>query len=275
MTGNILKTARVCVSLLVVVILTIMLLSVSARVPSLGVWLESVQIMPAIASFAIVTFVIWLIVTLIFGRVYCSGFCPLGTVQDICAHIPRHGRKAFGKRRYRYSEPVYRLQYLFLVLTIIAMMTGMVWVLNVMDPYAVYANSVGAISEWLGVSSSEVRVVSYPVLGSVIAFLSVAAVSFIHGRKVCNSVCPVGTTLGLVSRYSLWQIDIDTDLCTNCGKCADVCKAECINLADHTVDSSRCVTCFNCVGVCPDKAIRYTVQRKKLSDPMLQSTSKS
>ena len=40
-------------------------------------------------AFSLATFVIWFIVTLAFGRIYCSTFCPLGIYQDLCSRLPR------------------------------------------------------------------------------------------------------------------------------------------------------------------------------------------
>ena len=76
-----------------------------------------------------------------------------------------------------------------------------------------------------------------------------------------------------MSRFSILQMDIDTDLCINCRKCEDVCKGQCIDLTDHVVDGSRCVNCFDCVDICPNRAIRYTTRRHRLSTPLMQRVS--
>ncbi|MEA2061909.1 MAG: 4Fe-4S binding protein [Thermodesulfobacteriota bacterium] len=76
-----------------------------------------------------------------------------------------------------------------------------------------------------------------------------------HGRLFCNTVCPVGTLLGLVSKLSLFRICIDREACRACGKCLHVCKAGCIDVKTKQVDISRCVYCFNCLSACPDLAM--------------------
>ncbi len=68
---------------------------------------------------------------------------------------------------------------------------------------------------------------------------------------ICNTLCPVGTILGCVSRNSAMRIDIDTDRCIQCRRCEHVCKAECIDMQSHVVDMSRCVVCFDCLPCAP------------------------
>ena len=87
-----------------------------------------------------------------------------------------------------------------------------------------------------------------------------------HGRTWCNTICPVGTILGLLSRFSLFKVRIDTAKCNGCGLCATKCKAACINSKEHAIDYSRCVDCFNCLGVCKQKALVYAPSLKKQSD---------
>jgi polyferredoxin len=70
--------------------------------------------------------------------------------------------------------------------------------------------------------------------------------AFKFGRLYCNTICPVGTLLGLISKYSLFKIKIEDDKCKSCGKCEFVCKSECIDSRNKIVDFSRCVGCFNC-----------------------------
>ena len=84
-----------------------------------------------------------------------------------------------------------------------------------------------------------------------------------HGRTWCNTICPVGTVLGLLSRFSLFKVRIDSDRCNGCGLCATKCKAACINSKEHAVDYSRCVDCFDCLGACKQKALVYNPSLKK------------
>ena len=78
-----------------------------------------------------------------------------------------------------------------------------------------------------------------------------------NGRTYCNTICPVGTILGFLSRYSLFRITIDPEKCNKCSLCSRNCKAACINFKEHQVDASRCVACMNCIEKCKHGAISY------------------
>ncbi len=99
----------------------------------------------------------------------------------------------------------------------------------------------------------------------VVSLATLAVVSFLawrSGRTYCNTICPVGTILGLLSKYSLYKIQIDTDKCNGCRKCVRECKASCIDAKEHTIDYSRCVSCYDCIDSCSTGAISYTRRKK-------------
>lgn len=52
-------------------------------------------------------------------------------------------------------------------------------------------------------------------------------------------------------------IKIDSDACTGCGLCVDVCPTCAISLNDDvaSVDEGLCIDCGICVDVCPTDAI--------------------
>jgi ferredoxin len=78
-----------------------------------------------------------------------------------------------------------------------------------------------------------------------------------RGRLFCNTICPVGTFLGLISKIAFFKIKINEDNCDSCGTCTTVCKAECINDDSKEIDFERCVVCFNCIRECPTSAINF------------------
>lgn len=265
-----LQIGRIAVSLAVFAALTVALTVPSLVLPVIARRLEQTQIIPTLATYTLTTLVVWLAVTLAFGRIYCSTVCPLGTLQDVGARAVRLRRPV---RRYRYSPPRNGLRYTFMVVMLLCLMLQNVIAVAMLDPYSAYAEICARILAPV-TGLPQLPTVMLAVPGTVYAavlLVTLLVTSVRGGRVICNTVCPVGTTLGLVSRYSVLHFDIDTDRCTQCGRCADVCKASCIDLRDHVVDGSRCVTCFDCINVCPTGAIRYTPDRKRLSTPMMQA----
>lgn len=282
-----LRWGRIIVSIASLAILTGGLTFSTSRLPAVAEWLVKIQILPAVAAFAITIFVVWLAATLAFGRVYCSSVCPLGTVQDAVANLSRR----FSGRPYRYQRPVTSLRYGALVVVLTCLMAGFMIVPSILDPYTAWERfclsclrpvsgeppAPGGIADvTTGSFLPSMTIAMTSAAGVVTALLTLVVVSLMAargGRTFCNTICPVGTTLGVISRYAVFQMDIDTDLCTNCRRCVDVCKSSCINIDDHVVDSSRCVVCFDCTDACRDGAISYLPTHKQLSIPMMQQTT--
>lgn len=236
-------------------IVTVVVLAVSAAV-GLPCLLARLQIVAAIAASAVGWLLFWAALTLIFGRVYCSTVCPTGVLLDIFGRMR-------GGRRYSWSRPRPAVRMAVLVFVAACFVAGVTAVVALLDPYGAFTRIVGACVCPLAIGACGLLV--------AVLTLAVIAVSGLRrGRLICNTICPVGSLLGIISRRSLYHADINTDLCVNCGRCADVCKAECIDLTDHVVDASRCVTCFDCMDVCPNEAMTYRRGRHRLSMPMMQ-----
>lgn len=279
-----LKITRVVVSMVVFMLLGAGLTCSAWFIPGVDSFLCGIQLGPAILGFSFAVIAFWLLVTIVLGRIYCSTVCPMGTLMDISSRAAKLTAK--GRRRtYRYELPDSKFRYFFLAIVAISVLAGFMFLPSVLDPYNLFCricagvfNPVLAFFKQelaeVGVQSNYVAMaVSSSVASSILATLllcTTVAVSMIFGRSICNTMCPIGTILGVFSRYSVFQFDIDTDLCTHCRRCESVCKAHCIDMQDHVVDGSRCVVCFNCVSVCPNKAMHYTANRKRLSSPLMQ-----
>ena len=214
-------------------------------------WMPKVQLLPAILALNVVVVVAILLVTLLIGRAYCSVVCPMGVFQDVVIWFHRI---IFGKKRpYRYRKPAKWLRYAVLALFVLAMLVGIGSIATLIAPYSAYARMVTGIHatgvvQW-------VAIITLTVIGLM---------SFLMGRLWCNTICPVGTLLGLVSRHSIFGIRIDANKCVECRKCEHRCKAMCIDIDNKTVDLSRCVDCMDCLGECKTGALKFG--RKDLKD---------
>lgn len=206
---------------------------------------------------------VWLIITLLLGRVYCSSACPLGTLQDIAAWLAKRLQNR-GQGFYRFQYGDWRLRGITLLLVVVCASDQRTsYVMHYCDPITLLTHD---------------TTIGYLALGSVAAVIITLAVLILawrSGRTFCNTVCPIGTVLGTVSQVSLMQLDINPDLCMACGACERECKASCVNAVEHTIDHSRCVMCMNCAAVCPNKAIKYRVGRHRLTTPLMKRTTAS
>lgn len=213
------------------------------------------------------------VVTGLFGRLYCSSICPLGTFQDI---VIRWSRRRRHRRWFRYSRAPYRLHYGLLGLTCLLGALGSMVLVNVLEPFSIFGriasglarpilmtvNNLGAVLlssfDVYGLSAMPTPPLEFGLLAVPVVFLAaIAALSFFRGRLFCNSLCPVGALLGLVSRRAIFKLVIDHSTCKDCGLCEKVCKARCIDSTAKTIDFDACVGCFNCLEACPTVGLIY------------------
>lgn len=233
-------------------------------------WLAKVQFLPALLALHVGVVVGLILLTLLFGRIYCSVICPLGVFQDIVARVNRK------KNRYLYSPAVTWMRYGILGLFIIVFITGIGSVIALLEPYSAYgrivSNLFAPLYQWGNnlLAYFAERAESYAFyqadvwmkgIGTlaiaIITFIVVTVLAWRSGRTYCNSICPVGTVLGFLSKFSIYKHRINAEKCNSCGLCARNCKASCIDSKMHTIDYTRCVSCFNCIDKCNKKAIWY------------------
>lgn len=252
-------------------------------------FLPKYQLIPALLALNTVAILVLTALTLLFGRVYCSVICPLGIFQDIINRL----RLAFTPARkrkpgvFRFSTGNNALRYGFLSLFVVLFVAGIFSLLpqsiaGLLDPYSIFGRGAGQflVPAWRsGVSAvasaaadngtyiidAEPAPAPFVWLIAVVAavqLIIVAVMAWRSGRGYCNTVCPVGTLLGLLSRFSLLKPVINLDKCNSCGSCARHCKASCINPKEHKIDYSRCVVCMDCLENCSQGAISYSLRRK-------------
>lgn len=261
-----LRTIRIVIALIALAVPTLALLLGYQTV------FRNMQILTALLSGSFACLIFWLLVTFVYGRIYCSTLCPLGTAMDAVAWLSRLVRRKRRDYSYRPGSPAVRV--VFLVITLCLVLSGYGLLPTLLDPYSNYALMVeefvlrpmGRAAEGLPMTLS-----AFAVAATV--FVAVVAVSWRRGRLLCNTVCPVGTVLAAPASRSLFHVEIDPDKCIHCGECERVCKSRCVKVSDNRVDIARCVVCFDCMTVCPNDAIVYRQGRRRLGMPMMESTS--
>lgn len=235
-------------------------------------WMAKLQFLPSCMAlnFAAIAFV--LLLTLVFGRIYCSVICPMGVFQDLVIRVRKllspKGRKP---KRHFVKEPRI-VRYGVLALVIVTTLTFSQLLLTVLAPYSAYGRMVRSI---VGLSRGE-SLAPALLITAAATLVVICVCAWIWGRGWCNTVCPVGSVLGLVSRFSLFKVSIDQSQCVSCRKCEKGCKSSCIDIDTHTIDHSRCVDCFDCMDSCPKGGIkfRFSLPRKAKTGPVTESVDK-
>ncbi|MBP5233857.1 MAG: 4Fe-4S binding protein, partial [Planctomycetes bacterium] len=188
--------------------------------------LAKAQFWPSVAGGFGIAAIIVVAVTILAGRWYCGVLCPLGAWQDAAFALRRRrAQKASGKGQW-----VVRGAFLAAFAALGLAGLGFAW----LEPYGIFGRifttTVGAVA------------------GVAIFLLAV-----LRGRAWCNWACPVGTILGLLSRFSPFALKIDVAKCVGCRQCEKNCRAAAITIAGKggEIDPTKCVQCRDCAALCP------------------------
>ena len=266
-----LKRIRTILAAVVFVLITLLFLDFTGTLHGWLSWLAKIQFLPAVMALNVVVVAVLIILTLIFGRIYCSVICPLGVFQDLLARFHRK------KNKYSYSKEVRWLRYPVLVVFVIAGLAGIGSLFQLLAPYSSYGRIATMIFQplWMWCNnllamvaehyesyafySVDVWMRSLPVfMIAAVTLVVLFILAWRGGRTYCNTICPVGTILSFFARFSWFKVRFDVDKCKNCSMCSKNCKAACIDFKTHTVDYSRCVVCGNCIDKCKFGALKYS-----------------
>ena len=284
-----LKKLRIALAVLFWLGVTLLLLDFTGTLHAYLGWMAKIQFLPAVLALNVGVIAGLVLLTLVFGRVYCSVICPLGVFQDGIAWLRAHR----SKKAYAFRKENKWLRYGIWVLFVVALVAGINVIVSLLAPYSSYGRIVQNLFQpvylwgnnllaWIAERAGsyafyekEVWLRSLPTfIVAAVTFVVIAVLAFRGGRTYCNDICPVGTTLSFFSRFAMFRPVIDESQCVRCHSCEHKCKAQCIEITkEHVgIDYSRCVDCFNCIDTCPKGGIKYRFAwGKKDSSPSVQN----
>jgi ferredoxin-type protein NapH len=186
------------------------------------------------------------------GRVFCGWGCPMGTIQDLLARLPK--LSALRRPRFGRSDRWLKaLKYLVLAVTLVGFYT-----LN--QRFSIPVRGHG---NW---SLDAVRVswLTYDVYSRIRVVLIVAGVVLALGlsRFWCRYLCPLGAVLTIGNRISLLRLRRREDQCVGCGKYPRDCRTY------TTPGTADCVLCGDCIEGCPRGAIGFESAGSSGPSPM-------
>jgi ferredoxin len=287
-TSKFLRKGRIIIAAIVLSMTFILFVDIYEWFPEK--WFDSVtylQFVPSLLHFLTVFslltaggFLVVLLLTLLTGRLYCSVICPLGIFQDVITRISRWSSRK--KRFFRFKKAHAVFRYSFLGIMVSAIVFGGGFIAAWLDPYSIAGKTFTYLLKpavvWLNnmvtpvlndagfYAASHKNLMQPYILPTLMSFAVIAAIgsfAWKRGRVFCNTICPVGTLLGEISRFSLFKVRFNQSACTRCGMCAGVCKSECIDIKNKKVDYTRCVACFNCLDVCSESALSFSPVKLK------------
>ena len=272
-----LRKIRIALAVLFWLGITLLLLDFTGALHGWLGWMAKIQFLPAVMALNVAVIVGLVLLTLVFGRVYCSVICPLGVFQDGVAHLNvARKRKNKNRKPYSYSPEMKWLRYGVWVIFVIALIVGVQALVALLAPYSAWGRIVQNLFQpvyiWVNnlfatlaeransyaFYDKEVWLRSLPTfLVAAVTLVVVVILAWRNGRTYCNTICPVGTTLSFFSRFAMFRPMIDANVCKGCKQCEHNCKASCIDVENRKIDYSRCVDCFNCIDTCKFGGLKY------------------
>lgn len=195
--------------------------------------------------FALSLFLIHIVFAFFFGRFYCSCICPFGILQDIIGFI---FKRKTGKTK-NYSI----LRYTFFFALLISIVSGTNYIFKFFDPYTNFGNIVSSIFDYKTFSVS-----------AVVIFVLITIFVIYKNRIFCTTLCPVGTFLGLISKFGYYKLFIKDDICVSCGLCEKNCPTGAIDSKEKTIDNERCIRCLRCTAVCRGFGIKFEHKKEEV-----------
>ena len=269
-----LRKIRLTLATIFFVFVTLLFLDFTGTIHAWFGWMAKIQFMPAVLALNVGVVAFLVVLTLLLGRVYCSVICPMGVFQDVVSWIS--GRRKKMKYRFTYSPAKSWLRYGVLAVFVVALIAGIGSLVALLAPYSAYgriANNLFApLYQWgnnllayfaeradsYAFYETSVWLKSVPTFViALLTFVIIAVLAWRNGRTYCNTICPVGTILGFLSRFALFRPAIDASKCKECSLCARQCKASCIDFKNHQIDYSRCVACMDCLDSCKHDALHF------------------
>ena len=172
--------------------------------------------------FAVIILGLLLLLSLVFGRIFCGSLCPLGALQELASLAP------VPKLKPRIKTALYAIRFVVLGIIIAA-------------AYFLSVNVLG----FLGVMDLFLLTFSF---GTAV-MLTLLVVSLFFYRPFCRILCPYGALLSIAALTSLFKLRRNPS-CIECGKCEFACP---VDEAKREDLKGECYYCGRCTDVCPVK----------------------
>jgi len=225
-----------------------------------------------------------LLFSLLLGRFFCGWICPLGTVLDLCTGRIRKTRPLFFlKGRFKY----------YLLVTVLFAALFNINLAGLFDPMAILVRFmtfslyplIGYLARvgWVGLYGLlgdnrdyleggyaflkgyvlPFRETFYPLAFlSLLFFLFVLFLERFEQRNWCRNLCPLGTLLGLLGRFSLFK-RLPARLCADCGDCRDLCPT---TFDEEMLQKADCIMCLDCQRKCKHQRVSFRFSHAKAKE---------
>ena len=193
----------------------------------------------------LVTALIPVVLTALFGRFFCGWICPATFIYELNSNFASWLRWAGFKPGNRHFDK--RIKYGVLALGVIgSAMTGSVVVAAVYPP-AIIGREIYYVIALGGFGAG------------MVFFLATMGFDLLVARRgFCRYLCPGGALYALLGRYRVVRIRRIVENCNDCAKCNAICEFGLDPLGDGF--GQECNNCSACIAVCPTDALTFTIR---------------
>ena len=230
-----------------------------------------------------------LALTLLFGRVFCGWICPFGTLHQVFGWIfpsryLKGNKRVESNKTKGWQAGKYYIMWGFLGAALAGSAIG-----GLLDPICVAVRAIGLgvvpALQYLGIRSATVaagtnlRSVQTASDSSqdffaqtvwtanqayfhqtwliVFALIAILYMNRVIPRFWCRALCPLGSFLGVLSRFAIFGMEKDHAKCTDCNLCLVHCQGADSPQGGVKHRQDECFVCFNCESACPEDVIKF------------------
>ena len=187
------------------------------------------------------------------GRIFCAFACPFGWLQEMLSRVTRW--------KIRIPRLWNGLKYLALLLMVV--LIPLILGYDQAARFNLYfckicpdGSLTASLPAYLSKAKDPFGGATNPYLFRFGILLLFLGLMLIVSRPFCRLLCPLGAFYGLLSKWALFRITPQSQLCVSCGKCHQVCPVDL--LPEKEAGSRECIACMECIKTCPKKAIEWS-----------------
>ncbi len=192
---------------------------------------------------------LWLFVTLVLGRAWCSWACFYGGIDEFFSSLGRKKILFLAKGVFRFRDLPAAILIFFLLVSFSGMTSAFcVW----LCPYKFTSAFMSAdfVSRFFQIL--------FMLFALVFAFL---LPFLVKKRTFCSFLCPFSAWQSFFGRVNPFRIILNKEECSKCMVCYESCPVLAIEKGEDGFPkiNDYCNLCSACVDICPQKCLKYSV----------------
>ena len=197
---------------------------------------------------------LWLALTLVMGKGWCSYACFFGGIEEGMAAIP-------ARAKIRKLAPRLRLIPWAVLLAMVLLS------LALFEPaYCTWLCPFKAVTEYVAARNT-LGLIQNVIFILLFAGLVIALPFLTKKRTQCSWFCPFGAFQSIFNKISIFEMRIDKDRCKPCLICQNACPN--LSLSKDSIDRGEtllsCMKCGACVDACPRQAVVWHIKGTQIN----------